>query len=485
MALKYDIAIIGGGSAGVCAALAAAETNPDASILLVEKENILGGTSTIGGVHNWEPTIAVGRFHIEIARRLLSSGEGCVGKDSKKVSQNSPYAVSDPCDDPYESTLRRAGIPTSQHRRFHFKGNVMARAMEELLAEHSNITVKLNTKYIRAETSAASQGGLRHIERIVFKTGGIEETVEADYFIDSSANIILARDIGCSVSLGSDPKSAYAEPSAPDSAQMSLNAVTLLFQVGEKTVPGVDPVPEDIKEVDVSRWANENFPRNRPVSFVTRYPKGGLWFNMLPTMEGVECFQLSPDQAYKICKARVYRYFEWLQRDKDTANLTILSLSPRLGVRESYRLKARYVLSEKDILLPFGTQPLSNEIIAYADHALDIHGAENKTGGVKELLYPYGIPYSCLLPQEADNLLVACRGSGFSHIAASSCRLTRTVMGIGEAAGVAAGLCDKNRLRFDQINPKDIRETLGISETEKEIPLAYAMGTYNRYEREV
>ena len=40
-----------------------------------------------------------------------------------------------------------------------------------------------------------------------------------------------------------------------------------------------------------------------------------------------------------------------------------------------------------------------------------------------------------------DNLLVAGRGAGFSHIAASSCRLSRTMMSLGHAAGIAAWIC--------------------------------------------
>jgi hypothetical protein len=50
----------------------------------------------------------------------------------------------------------------------------------------------------------------------------------------------------------------------------------------------------------------------------------------------------------------------------------------------------------------------------------------------------YGIPFRCLVPRGWENLLVAGRCAGFSHIAASSCRLSRTMMALGEAAGLAA-----------------------------------------------
>lgn len=55
-----------------------------------------------------------------------------------------------------------------------------------------------------------------------------------------------------------------------------------------------------------------------------------------------------------------------------------------------------------------------------------------------ELDVPYGVPFECLLPREFDNLLVACRGASFSHLTASSCRLSRTMMQLGHAAGLAA-----------------------------------------------
>jgi len=42
------------------------------------------------------------------------------------------------------------------------------------------------------------------------------------------------------------------------------------------------------------------------------------------------------------------------------------------------------------------------------------------------------------VPKGKANLLVACRGASFSHIAASSCRLSRTIIALGHAAGLAA-----------------------------------------------
>jgi len=51
--ITADVAVVGGGSAGFAAAWSAATLG--SSVVLIEKEKVLGGTSTIGGVNNWEP----------------------------------------------------------------------------------------------------------------------------------------------------------------------------------------------------------------------------------------------------------------------------------------------------------------------------------------------------------------------------------------------------------------------------------------------
>ena len=82
--IKRDLVIIGGGSAGVGAALAAADYDKSKKILLIEKEFNLGGTSTMGGVCNWEPGVvsALG-YHKIIADELIKSECGFVAKTTK------------------------------------------------------------------------------------------------------------------------------------------------------------------------------------------------------------------------------------------------------------------------------------------------------------------------------------------------------------------------------------------------------------------
>ena len=67
--LKAEVCVIGGGSGGFAAALRAAQSG--CKTILVEKERILGGNSTVCGVNCWEP-VAVAAYGLP-GMRLLAS----------------------------------------------------------------------------------------------------------------------------------------------------------------------------------------------------------------------------------------------------------------------------------------------------------------------------------------------------------------------------------------------------------------------------
>jgi hypothetical protein len=167
--------------------------------------------------------------------------------------------------------------------------------------------------------------------------------------------------------------------------------------------------------------------------------------------------------AQAIAHARTHAHWRRMQTDYGFDRYRFKNMSPLVGIRESHRLVGRYVLREQDVRAGLLHQPYRDEIIAVADHPLDTHG-ERKVKGPKlnELAQPYGIPYTCLLPKEYDNLITASRGSSLSHIAASSCRLSRTMMAQGEAAGVASALALRSNGDYAEVAVTDLRQRLGI-----------------------
>jgi hypothetical protein len=102
-----------------------------------------------------------------------------------------------------------------------------------------------------------------------------------------------------------------------------------------------------------------------------------------------------------------------------------------------------------------------NDGISCGTYAIDIHPVDGKmqiyTGSGKKV---YEIPYRSLLPKGFDNLLVAGRCISANHIAAGSVRVMATCMAMGQGAGTAAALLNKNNIKTRNIDIKELRTTL-------------------------
>ena len=113
---NYDLIVIGAGSGGIGAALAAARAGLD--VLLVEQADRIGGTAVRAGVSIWEPGVGGTGIPFDIYRRLKqlpnaigvgSIGRHCLWPGAEKCA---PYPGGESRLDPqrsYTDTLRRYG----------------------------------------------------------------------------------------------------------------------------------------------------------------------------------------------------------------------------------------------------------------------------------------------------------------------------------------------------------------------------------------
>ena len=236
--IETDILIIGGGSGGFGAAIRAARAEPGARILLLDSMAQLGGTSTVGGVNNWEPGIGGPGVHYELAARLSPNAIG-VGRTVHFSSKEEPYGFSrlDP-NSSYESSLRRAGLPKPEVRRVHFEPDVMAAAMDAMLRE-AGVEIRYRTRF--ADVSV--QG--RQIVSVTAQPldGEAPYTVRSKLFIDCSGGCHLARAAECGMAFGEEEHSRYQEPSAPDSASPIVNGISQVFRVTPADEAGVEDLP--------------------------------------------------------------------------------------------------------------------------------------------------------------------------------------------------------------------------------------------------
>jgi hypothetical protein len=180
---------------------------------------------------------------------------------------------------------------------------------------------------------------------------------------------------------------------------------------------------------------------------------------------------LPADRAYLECRRRVRAHWHHLQTLWPEFRQYVLAwIAPALGIRESWRIIGETVLTEHDLLAGISAQE-RQDIIALADHAMDTHGVSTGRAGCLEMREPYGVPYRCLIPKGFTNLLVACRGASFSSLAASSCRLSRTMMQLGQAAGTAAALASDRRVALPDVPARELRARLRAQWVQLEHPM--------------
>ncbi len=425
--IKTDVCILGAGAGGTGAAYRLLRQG--FRVVICDKNPDFGGTAVYSGVSCWEPGISLSGLH-ERLRDVVAENGAYVGRTVPNCNlfypengdnwENDSFAlypwglsVKDE-NGVYADTLQRCASHNDRKimRRFQFDGADMTAAMNRVLSPYKeNLTTLFSRKFasVRAENDS--------VKAIVLDDG---TEIEAEYFIDASATLALARAAGCEVSPESEGPDAYGEPSA---VAGSLNGVTFVFRVKKHEDAGhIDEIPE---EYDVGDAFGKGV-----ISCFNIYPNGDINVNMLPTLDGME-FRRLKDRADFEGKRRVYRYWRYLQENHGMKGYTLTEIF-QPGVREDYRLVGRCVLTENDIRDGIYGQKNRDRFIAVADHLMDIHGS----GGLaKTLSVPYGIPIECCMAKEYENLFVACRAASFSHIAASSARLTRTMMSMGEGVG--------------------------------------------------
>ena len=460
--IYVDLLVIGAGSGGIGAALSAARLG--ASVVLVEQASQLGGNAAVSGVSVWEMGVGGTGIPFDIYKRMkrFPAGVGIYRFDKHRKWQllkgETPvHPGAELLVDPtltYLDSLRRYGsgngIENESFVRQYWHGvpfepAVYQQVVEEMLAETGNCQVLKNTSFKKVHYRND------HIDSIELTNG---QTYSALTYIDSTDSGVLCQAAGCKRLSGQESAAVFGEPGAPDVATQKRNGVTLIYRVTPKETASVDPLPDDIPE---ACWWADAFP----VASIVQYANGDLNVNMLPTMEGIEWAAYADRQAaYAECKRRALAHWRHIQKTYSPyRSFRISWMAPALGVRESSRILGEHVLTEQSIRAGLSGQN-EPDLITIADHALDTHGKSTGRAGCAELDEPYGVPFRCLIPKGFDNLLIASRAASFSSLAASSCRLSRTMMQLGQAAGTAAWLAKKQQISVAEVPYTELRALL-------------------------
>ncbi len=393
---RYDVVVVGAGSSGSVAAIAAARSG--ARTLLIDRLGFLGGISTsvldtfyafyTPGEH---PEKVVSGIPDEVVADLRAEDAAIERPNTYGAGTGITY-------DP--ETLKRV-----------WDRQILAAGCDVLL--HSFVFgAQLTPERELSALEVATKSGVRRVQAAVV--------------VDASGDADVAHLAGA----------PYEQPGEHGVIQ-SLSTV---FRVANVDVAAARAVPkEELWRLMREASASGRYDLPRLEGSAHRTPLDGVMMALMTRMRNVDATDAEAlTRAEMEGRRQCHEYFRFLRECVPGYERAIMiSTSPVVGVRESRRIIGEYVLSAEDIL---SARWFSDQIARCGAPIEDHHAGADTRWLYLEEGKTYGIPFRCLLPRDVEALLVCGRCFSATHDAHASARSMGTCMAMGQAAGTAAAL---------------------------------------------
>ncbi|HXI37676.1 MAG TPA: FAD-dependent oxidoreductase [Burkholderiales bacterium] len=417
-----DVLVVGGGPAGLGAAIGAADAG--ARVVLAERYGFLGGNATAALV------MPLMSFHTQKTVRTEKTGEAVL-------------------------------LPTDHGPGDPIVAGVLKRLLERLVSVGGAIPPSLQTGYVvpfdpewfkqvaldllnesgvrfllHAFASGVLKDGSSRINGAVFETKSGPVVVRAKVVVDCTGDADMAVQAGAPYEVGR--ADGLAQPMTLMFRMVEFNRP--LFEEYVKRNPGQWRGVHGLW--DLVRRATEagelELPREDILFFATPHEREvSVNSTRVTRVLGTDVWDLT--YAECVSRTQMRQIAEFLRRYVPGFDKAYpVQSGINVGVRETRRIVGEYQLSAADIL----NARKFPDAIARGAYPIDIHNPAG-TGTVLKRLPPgeaYDIPLRSLLPQRVDGLVVAGRCISGTHEAHSSYRVMPIVMATGQAAGVCAAL---------------------------------------------
>ena len=397
---SFDVAVIGGGIAGACAAISAAREG--ARVILVEKAGSLDGTLTEG----FMPIIHDAQNKGGLVRELfdfLNEHDMTVSRYGRLVDDEGkriPGIMVDTegCKYFFEKACTEAGVKLLYHSQ------VAAIEMEE-----------------------------DEIRRALVTTECGNYALSSKIFIDATGNGIIADMAGCTWDCG-DPFEKRPSPASMSLCTIGMPADYNGAEHETDKTAYANMLAEHGIEISAQQMSSRKLPSLRSWST-------GLNFQ----------YDVMPDDIHSLTDAVVdgrREVFETIEKHKKIEgyeDLSVAFTNSHIGIREGRRIYGEYRLTDEDIL----EGRRFEDGLCLVTFGVDVHKlkADDTTDCRRGYrAKPYNIPYRSLVPLGVKNLLLAGRcisGDFYPHAAY---RVMGNMAATGEAGGFAAAICVKENI---------------------------------------
>jgi hypothetical protein len=398
---RADLCVVGGGLAGICAALAAARHG--LTVVLMHERPMLGGNAS-SEIRMWV--------------------SGAVGKNNRETGILEEFEM--------ENQYRNHGKNYSIWDSILFGAAITEKRLTLLLNCTCNQCVM---------DAAAGEGGTIQSVTGWQMTTQTFHQVEAVFFADCSGDSVLAPLTGARYLVGRENRREHGEALAQPAADMHTMGMSCLLQAREEAVPSSFIPPSWAAPMNTKAMKY----RRPDLNHVTE----NFWYLELGgNRDSIHDTEEVRNDLVKLA----YGMWDYVKNDPENREknknwrLDWVGMLP--GKRESRRYAGDYILSQNDIdsgnhfpdIAAYGGWPMDNH------HPGGFNAWNDPPTVMNTVPKPYGIPYRCLYSVNINNLFFAGRNISATHIAMSSTRVMGTCALLGQAAGTAAYIASKYSL---------------------------------------
>ncbi len=399
----YEVVVLGGGPAGMAAAVAAARAGR--KTLLVERYGFLGGMGTAAGVTNFCGLHA--NVHGEIRQVVHGVADDLLQRMDRLGGLNQPHGL-------FGKTVAQA-YDTAAYKI----------AADDLLLS-SGVEILFH-----ALAAGVVMDNERRVQALLVETKSGRFAVTGQAFIDASGDGDLAAWAGAPYELG-DGAGNMLYPST----MFRLNGIN-----PERAGKAWEVIPKLMLQAEAE--GRYKFPRKTPI---VRPQKSGIEWRVNLTqlanrdgnaMDGTNARDLS--EAEVLGRRQIAEVAGFLREVPGFEGSYIVDIAPQVGIRETRRVRGLAQLTEADVL----DCASFHDTIGVNGWPLELHlkgDVEFRWPKIPESRGFNHLPYRMTVPQGLDNLWVAGRCASMTHEAQSAARVTGACFVMGQAAGTAADL---------------------------------------------